>query len=219
MTDIHTIPLHMGDLIQDTYHLSAAEFGAYVRLIVAHYRYGVDGIPDQDELLRKLAGCTGRQWPQIRPMVEPFFTLQDGVWLQKRVLQVLQAMQAKSHHNRDNALKRWKTPHATASDSQCDGNANAMQSIIHNPVSTKKEGFAFVGEVIRVTERDYAQWQKTFHTIPDLNAELRSLDSYYAVNGRDNWFYRTSQSLNREHQKRLGNQKPGTGAKANVKTV
>lgn len=63
--------------------------------------------------------------------------------------------------------------------------------------------YAFEGVVIRITIEQLQTWQKSFSAIPDVLAELRSLDDYYAAKGGDGWFHRTSTNLAKRHQKLL----------------
>ena len=61
--------------------------------------------------------------------------------------------------------------------------------------------YAFVGKVVRLTSSDYAQWQKTYHAVRDLNAELTAADAYYAENPPKDgkWFFPVSNWLKRAH--------------------
>jgi hypothetical protein len=67
-------------------------------------------------------------------------------------------------------------------------------------------GYAFVGRVIRLTSRDFERWRRTYHTIPDMTAELQSADDFYArlePEERKHWFHRCSKRLNNIHQRIL----------------
>jgi hypothetical protein len=52
-----------------------------------------------------------------------------------------------------------------------------------------------------------AKWRKAYHAIPDLEAELTTLDAYYdqELRGKDrkNWFIRCSSALGKRHQERM----------------
>ena len=78
-------------------------------------------------------------------------------------------------------------------------------------VSKKEEGdaavaastFAFEGRVIRLNDIDLAKWRKVYHAIPDLDAELLSLDAWFQGDGAAKaakWFHTASGALNRKHQ-------------------
>ena len=66
--------------------------------------------------------------------------------------------------------------------------------------------YAFEGEVIRLNKEHLETWRLRYHAIPDLEAELAGLDSWYV--GTDTkkgkgWFHRAQRSLNEKHQERL----------------
>ncbi|MBP3958367.1 YdaU family protein [Gemmata sp. G18] len=128
MTSIHTIPLHLGDFLSDTVHLSPAELGAYFRLIAFHYRLGPDGLPDDETQLRRVTGMDNKSWRSSRELILGFFEKSgDRRWVHARVQKTLFGIAQKTGQNRDKALKRWNSPNAAASDQQCHGNA------IHKP--------------------------------------------------------------------------------------
>ncbi len=66
------------------------------------------------------------------------------------------------------------------------------------------QGFGFEGKVIRLSRKDLATWRKTYHAIPDLMAELSTLDAYYGRELSDEeqkrWFIRCSAALDKKHQ-------------------
>lgn len=77
---------------------------------------------------------------------------------------------------------------------------------------TKDKKYKFEGRIIKLTEGDYDTWSSMYYSIPDLYAELYSLDLYYSgeeEQGRKvgNWFLRASNILNRKHQETLMRQK------------
>jgi hypothetical protein len=71
------------------------------------------------------------------------------------------------------------------------------------PVSPSAGKYAFDGETIRLIARDYDKWLSTFHAIPDLRAELVSIDAWFAdqpEEKRGKWFLLTTQMLSKKHQ-------------------
>ncbi|WP_168606086.1 hypothetical protein [Novosphingobium sp. SG707] len=63
--------------------------------------------------------------------------------------------------------------------------------------------YAFQGAVIRLTSKDLDRWAQTYHAIPDLKAELTSLDAWLTgqpPDKRNRWFHTVSGCLNRKHQ-------------------
>lgn len=73
------------------------------------------------------------------------------------------------------------------------------------PQGGEQRDYAFAGKVIRLNKRDLGQWSKTYHAIPDITAELSSLDAWflkYPAKQKD-WFHTTAGALNRKHQEAL----------------
>jgi hypothetical protein len=58
--------------------------------------------------------------------------------------------------------------------------------------------------VIRLSRKDLATWRKTYHAIPDIVAELSTLDAYYgkelSEDEQKRWFLRCSAALDKKHQ-------------------
>lgn len=75
---------------------------------------------------------------------------------------------------------------------------------ITDPNGSDTAACAFEGRLIRLNSRDLEAWQKTYHSIPDLQAELRTLDAYYDAEltgkERTRWFVRCSSALDKKHQ-------------------
>lgn len=75
------MPLYIGDYRGDTAHLSAAEHGAYLLLVMHYWQH--DGLPDNDEQLARIAaGMPIDEWLAMKPRIQAYF--HDG-WRHKRV--------------------------------------------------------------------------------------------------------------------------------------
>jgi uncharacterized protein YdaU (DUF1376 family) len=74
------MPLYIPDFLADTVHLSAAETGAYLCLIMDYWLH--DGLPDDDQKLAQIARLPVKSWRQMRPTIEMFF--RPG-WRHKRI--------------------------------------------------------------------------------------------------------------------------------------
>lgn len=83
-----SMPMFWGDYLRDTGHLSPAEHGAYLMLI-AHQWTTAKPLPDSDTMLARIAKMTAREWRSARQVIEPFFQVRDGEWVQKRVAEEL----------------------------------------------------------------------------------------------------------------------------------
>lgn len=74
------MPLYVADYRNKTAHLSAAEHGAYLLLIM---HYWVNGcLPDNADQLTRIAGMTGAEWKKSRSTLQAFF--HDG-WRHERI--------------------------------------------------------------------------------------------------------------------------------------
>jgi uncharacterized protein YdaU (DUF1376 family) len=87
------MPLWIGDYLADTMHLTAAQHGAYLLLLMAHWRRR-DGLPNDPDFLRQTARCTEAEWNEnpskgglsIAQAMLAFFEVKDGKLIHKRLL-------------------------------------------------------------------------------------------------------------------------------------
>lgn len=63
--------------------------------------------------------------------------------------------------------------------------------------------YRFAGLLIRLTEKDYLDFRKTYHAILDFDAELKAADMHYSKSGNKDWFFALGGWLNNSHQKNL----------------
>jgi uncharacterized protein YdaU (DUF1376 family) len=73
------MPLYIKDFLADTLHLSAAEIGAYLLLIMDYWQH--DGLPDDDSQLAKIARVSPQRWRHMKPTLQAFFQVP---WSHKR---------------------------------------------------------------------------------------------------------------------------------------
>lgn len=97
-------------LIGDTTHLSTAEFGAYMLMLIVAWRTPDCKLPDDDEYLARITRA-GRNWSRMKPAVMAFWKKDaDGKWYQKRLLgeyeNASRRTQKASHLGKLSALKR-----------------------------------------------------------------------------------------------------------------
>lgn len=97
------MPLYWGDYFGKTTALSCLEHGAYLLLIGAYWQRG-RALPDDDKFLAQAARLSRKVWLTVRPAVEHYFSLKDGVWYHDRVEKELlssckriSSAQAKAH--------------------------------------------------------------------------------------------------------------------------
>lgn len=101
--------------------------------------------------------------------------------------------------NSDATLQgRCATPPYTETDTETDITPLT-------PQGGEPKDYAFTGKVIRLSKRDLGQWSRTYHGIPDITAELWSLDAWFLKHPakQKDWFHTASGALNRKHQEAL----------------
>jgi uncharacterized protein YdaU (DUF1376 family) len=74
------MPLYIADCLSDTEHLSAAETGAYMMLIMHYWKNG--GLNFDDEQIRRLSRMTTKEWKRSRDTIAALF---GPKWTHKRV--------------------------------------------------------------------------------------------------------------------------------------
>jgi uncharacterized protein YdaU (DUF1376 family) len=81
------MPLYVGDYLGDTGHLTTAQHGAYLLLMMHYWRKGE--LPDDDRQLSKITKLPLKTWCDYRPILQDFF--HDG-WKHKRIDAELERM-------------------------------------------------------------------------------------------------------------------------------
>lgn len=87
------MPLYVGDYLADTMHLSAAEHGAYLLLLMHQWRTGP--LPDDDRQLAAIARCDGPTWRRVGQTVRAFFVATDEGLSQARLERIRLTQDAK----------------------------------------------------------------------------------------------------------------------------
>lgn len=187
------MPLYVAEYRHDTAHLSAAEHGAYLLLIMHYWTAG--GLPDDDRQLARIASMGNAEWRRARPIVQAFF--HDG-WRHKRIdvelaraadISSKRSASAKQKHSNSSAI-------APANAQQLDTHARAgLQSQLQRREDTPDgvpSKYAFESGVIRLNQRDFDQWRDAFPNL-DLKAELLSLTEW--AEHQSKWFFAVSGAL------------------------
>ena len=85
-------------------------------------------------------------------------------------------------------------------------------SAVENASTDTGRKYAFNGQAVKLTETDLTTWRENYHGIPDIGAELISIDGWFVGKGMvgaerpKGWFQMTSNMLNKAHQKYLAEQ-------------
>lgn len=111
------MPFYVADYLRDTRHLTAAEHGAYLLLIMQYWTAGC--LPKEDSRLARIACMSEQEWLEARSVIEALF--QPG-WRHKRIDDEL-AKSAEKYDRRSEAGKRG----ASAKHNSSNSAANAEQ--------------------------------------------------------------------------------------------
>lgn len=106
MTDKPWMPLYVAEYRADTAHLSVAEHGAYLLLIMHYWQTG--SLPTEDAKLARIACMSNAEWRKARPTIAAFFL--EG-WKHKRVEEELaraaKVSEANTKKATEAANRRW----------------------------------------------------------------------------------------------------------------
>lgn len=80
MSERPWMPLDIDDYMADTMHLTAAEHGAYMLLIMRYWKDG--GLPADERMIQRYSRLSDEQWAESRDVLAAFFS--DG-WKHKRI--------------------------------------------------------------------------------------------------------------------------------------
>jgi uncharacterized protein YdaU (DUF1376 family) len=122
------MPLYVADYLADTGHLSAAEHGAYLLLIMHYWTNGQ--LPNEDRRLSRIARMSPAEWEESR---ETLFDLFDDGWTHKRIDAELEAAREISEKAKEKANKRWHNPGNAKAD------ATAMPQHMPEPCQSQSQ--------------------------------------------------------------------------------
>jgi uncharacterized protein YdaU (DUF1376 family) len=103
------MPLYVADYLADTAHLTAAEHGAYLLLIMHYWSKG--RLPDDEAAIARITRLSARQWSHSRDVLRSLF---GDDWRHKRVDDELGKAIEKSKVNSANAKRRHSERSADA---------------------------------------------------------------------------------------------------------
>lgn len=202
MTSRPWMPLYVAEYRHDTAHLSAAEHGAYLLLIMHYWTTG--GLPDDDRQLARITSMTAAEWRRSRPTVQAFF--QDG-WKHKRIDRELakaadisskRSASAKQKHSNCSANAPTNAPPIAE---QMDTHARAG---LPSPSQRKEDApdgapskYVFESGVIRLNERDLNAWKAAYSHL-DVPAELMGLSQW--AGEQRSWFNAVKGALTKRNR-------------------
>lgn len=148
MAQFPALPFWTDAYLADTRHLSAEQHGAYLLLLMEAWRRPACTLPDDDEMLARLACMSSERWASNRETVMAFWTF-DGrrkEWAQLRLTDERDYVRQKSLSQRHKAAKRWnktRKGHAVAMpEGMPDGCPLPTPTLVDTNVSTLSESKA-----------------------------------------------------------------------------
>lgn len=204
MADFPALPLWTDAYLADTRHLSQAEHGAYLLLLMEAWRRPRCCLPDDDVLLARLSGSPSvADWQAIKPVVMAFWNRDARAceWTQKRMLKERDFVEKSRRQKRDAARKRWKKTEksdAVGCEPHMQPTPTPTPTIKEEKIppdggSSSASAYRWQGHVIRLKAPDFDRWADSFRYL-DLPAELESLDAWLASDdatesNRKRWFH------------------------------
>ena len=138
------MPLYIADYLSATSRLTTEQHGAYLLLIMDYWKNGAP--PNNDQVLAQITKLSPDAWSNARTMLQPFFEVVDGLWIQHRI----ESEMVKAQHNKQVNVKRgkagaearWKEKNAPSIDEACSEVCSAdstspSPSPISKPLPTK----------------------------------------------------------------------------------
>lgn len=107
MARFPTMPLRTDALLGDTGHLTATEFGGYLRIIIAMWRNGA-WLPSDDRLLRKYSTLHATHWKRSRTVICAFLTFEGDRVTQNKVTEEWELAIGRSEKAAKSANSRWE---------------------------------------------------------------------------------------------------------------
>jgi len=201
--------MYWADYDADTSHLTAMQHGIYLLLIKNYWQRG-GPLPDDELRLSRIAKVSLKDWRHNEPTIREFFQVREFLWHHTRVALELSRVEAKSLKAKASAL-------ANANRTLSKRSTDAERTPIYTEADTDKEkeekimpakagDYAFFGKTIKLAPRHFNEWHRLFKTIPDLEAELSTIDDWWQEQPEDkrsNWFLATKGMLNKRHQANL----------------
>lgn len=140
MAEFPAFPLWTDAYLGDTTHLTTLEHGAYLLLLMVAWRSKEGTLPDDDVLLSRYAKLRLDHWRKIRPIIQSFFKVENGIWIQGRLKDELESVKLLSKVQSKKARGRWANYSAAkALKNNNSDNANAL--IQHMPKGCPKDAY------------------------------------------------------------------------------
>ncbi len=107
MSKAPSMPLFTDAYLGDTMHLSMEEHGAYLKLLIIHWRLLPKHPPDDDRRLARMLGVSVARWRKIKPVIcdEVLYRIEAGELRQKRLEKEFRYVTERAQIARQNGRK------------------------------------------------------------------------------------------------------------------
>jgi len=140
MSDLPVLPIAVADLITDTTHMSAEQFGAYVRVLLAMWRNGAE-LDDDDAGLAQLTGVPLKRWRAMREIVLKPVSVIDGKLFQKRLSKTWDDVQRLRLQRVSAVNARWNRDRANDTSEHAKSLRNGYARITSEPTNGVREPY------------------------------------------------------------------------------
>jgi uncharacterized protein YdaU (DUF1376 family) len=222
MAQFPHLPLFVDAFVADTAHLSDAEVGLYLRMLLTMWCLPRCRMPNDDAWLsRRFRKTVEQVKSELRPLIEEFCQT-DGNWIEQKRLtkehnHVTISKQKRSvaaktkwqkEKNKHNADAPTPTPTPTpkkkeeedtkpGSEPPVVGGDLLGQEEVIEPPKPKRGPIVFEEGVIRLNQADYDKWKAAFSYIT-LDADLIALAPW--AQKQQNWFQAVLGALRKRNQ-------------------
>lgn len=135
MAAIPWMALYPSDYLADTAHLTRAQSGSYMFLLMNYWQTGKP-LDNTDDRLAVVARMTPEEWQSEKAILGEFFQIKRNKWTHKRVEVEIQKVLAKSVKNSENGRKGAETRLKTVKRSPSERQANAKRTLSHTDTDT-----------------------------------------------------------------------------------
>jgi len=192
------LPFYTGDYLKYTRGFTIEEKGIYIEIFSLLIDMPVDPITETDKILRIFSEEKKQTVILVLERLK-----ENNFWDFFKELKNKQL--GKKKNNSENGKKggRPRKPNGyenkSISESESESESNINNSIKQNNDNPVKE-YKWKGNTIKLTEKDYEKWKKSFKNI-DIDAELQALDDFYTSQNVADWFIRCSKALANANRK------------------
>lgn len=130
------MPMYWGDYLRDTMHLRTEGHGAYLLLIAAYWTSG-EPLPDDDDHLMAITRLEARAWKRIKPSLQKFFAVGDGVWRHGRIDGELERATRLSKARQEAGKRGGKRSANARADGQAKSKQNTKQETQQSPTPSQ----------------------------------------------------------------------------------